>query len=84
MTENNEEENPVAVEMYDQMLDIFENKQTDDVLSALQTVVSTILRSASLTKEAALVNVAIFATGVSMSIEEADKSGDCAWNERRH
>jgi len=53
-------------------------------LSALQTVVSTILSSATLTKEAAVVNVAIFATGVSMSIEEADKSGDCAWNERRH
>lgn len=71
-------------EMYDAMLDLFENKETEDVMSALQSIVSTILCAASLNKESALVNVIMFATGVSISIEKADEEGACAWAERRH
>lgn len=80
-----DDEIPDAVqEMYDQMLDIFENKQTDDVMSALQSVVSTVLCSASLNKEAALMNLVMFASGAYSAVEKADKEGDCGWSERRH
>lgn len=80
-----DDEIPDAVhEMYEKMLDLFERQQTDDVMSALQSVVSTVLCNASLSKETALMNLVMFASGVYSAVEEADKDGDCVWSERRH
>lgn len=80
-----DDEIPEAVhEMYEKILDLFEQQKTDDVMSALQSVVSTVLRNASLSKEAALMNIVMFASGVYSDVEEADKQGACAWSEQRH
>ena len=84
MTDTDDEIPDAVHEMYDKMLDLFERQQTEDVMSALQSVVSTVLCNASLSKEAAIMNIMMFSSGVYSAVEEADKDGACAWSERRH
>jgi hypothetical protein len=70
--------------IYDAMLDIFKDKQTADVLQALEGVISTILCNACVSKEAAFTGLFLIMKGVSSVIEEADKDEACSWNQRKH
>jgi Tfp pilus assembly pilus retraction ATPase PilT len=85
MTDDTEEEIPKEVEdMYDKMIDMFEGNQTDHVMHALNSAITTVICNAALSKENALFNVMLLATNLASTIEEADKAGDCAWSQRRH
>ncbi len=85
MTDDTEKEVPKEVEdMYEAMIDLFEGKQTDHVMHALHSAITTVICNAALSKENALFNIMLLGTNLASTIEEADKAGDCAWNERRH